>query len=51
MQTRIYNYRSLYTLFYSVHYLLNEHGIYDDEKQAQKLNVQALGILNFIVRI
>ncbi len=36
---------------YSMDYLLNEQGIYGDEKKAQKLYEQARGELNFNVRI
>jgi len=37
--------------FYSVDYLLNQQGIYGDEKEAQKLYEQARGELKFNVRI
>ena len=36
---------------YSVDYLLNQQGIYGDEKEAQKLYEQARGELKFNVRI
>jgi hypothetical protein len=36
---------------YSVDYLLNEQGIYGDEKVAQKLYEQARGELKFNVRV
>ena len=36
---------------YSMDYLLNEQGIYGDEKVAQKLYEQARGILKFNVRV
>ena len=38
-------------LLYSTDYLLNEQGIYGDEKEAQKLYEQARGELKFNVRI
>ena len=36
---------------YSVDYLLNEHGIYGDEKEGRKLYEQARSELKFNVRI
>ena len=36
---------------YSTDYLLNEQGIYGDEKEAQKLYEQARGELKFNVRV
>ena len=36
---------------YSMDYLLNEQGIYGDEKEAQKLYEQARGELKFNVRV
>jgi hypothetical protein len=36
---------------YSVDYLLNQQGIYGDEKEAQKLYEQSRGELKFNVRI
>ena len=36
---------------YSMDYLLNEQGIYGDEKEAQKLYEQSRGELKFNVRI
>ncbi len=36
---------------YSVDYLLNQQGIYGDEKEAQKLYEQARGEIKFNVRI
>ncbi len=36
---------------YSMDYLLNEQGIYGDEKEAQKLYEQSRGELKFSVRV
>ena len=51
MQTRIPRYRPYIIWVYSVDYLLNQQGIYGDEKEAQKLYEQARGELKFNVRV